>query len=884
MSTAAQSKLEDWRPGRDEKGVYFEKGSTRTPSFAKAEAAQSAARKLQEAMDAGQLEGGAPTKPDAEVVVGRLEFVETFVELYKALREFGLDRLAIGDGDSRFTHAEWQPINRALEECENRLQESGVEFGKITRLYEIDIRLDELNSDGHAVTASSTEEAIRLTAERAALLGLNDGLEGGDPFAEVSDEAAAEARAEIDATPYVPDEHAPHSANNVSEPPAANVGGAGVATDSQKSSNFIPQNIPQPSYDDGEVKELPLDRVRTDGGTQMRAALNEGFVDELVASMRESAEPELPPGVVFYDGTDYWLADGFHRVAAYRKEGLDLFDFHVKAGTRRDAVLHAAGANAAHGLRRTDADKRRAVETLLRDEEWSKWSNRAVAEACGVSKGFVGDVREGLFGVRAPEEVKARRGDSEYTVKTAGITAGGKRGDQKVVTHVEVIPEAGAQIKVYEAAEVRELEEDYSETDPSEETLFQIASRMEGRALSLLVNGLPTQLTKELTFRRNPEEKRAYELLVREGYVERGERFWLTPLGEAVKAAWLARTRAHEDSVRADAQPDVPQTGDPWIDNEVVITIRLRAGRHPQTGFRGASVDVEVGAVGAARSHVGDHQLNIYEGYIGEQIKALRAPWIPRPEKQRAAAHPGVAAREYYGALVGEAEACESEGRLDEFIEKHALGKKNWKAHKKAFNNISQYWTNLQIQLATFRERLREREEGAEADPDSVYAGDDAAALIQATEREQRGRWEAIGALHTEIVGENNLSARGRKRRKKLGAERAALMATYRAAWNELADATSPEEAKRVRALVEMPVDPPEVPAPTYKKGDTVRVTDRSCANTFGLRGEVEYAKGGTVRVKVGRASFEYKASQLTPEKKTPTRGATKKPAAVANG
>ena len=42
----------------------------------------------------------------------------------------------------------------------------------------------------------------------------------------------------------------------------------------------------------------------------------------------------------------------------------------VKAGTRRDAVLAAAGANAAHGLRRSAADKARAVDALLTDDEW----------------------------------------------------------------------------------------------------------------------------------------------------------------------------------------------------------------------------------------------------------------------------------------------------------------------------------------------------------------------------------------------------------------------------------------------------------------------------------------------------------------------------------
>lgn len=38
-----------------------------------------------------------------------------------------------------------------------------------------------------------------------------------------------------------------------------------------------------------------------------------------------------------------------------------------------------------HGKRRTNADKRKAVMTMLNDEEWSKWSNAEIARKCAVS-------------------------------------------------------------------------------------------------------------------------------------------------------------------------------------------------------------------------------------------------------------------------------------------------------------------------------------------------------------------------------------------------------------------------------------------------------------------------------------------------------------------
>jgi hypothetical protein len=82
----------------------------------------------------------------------------------------------------------------------------------------------------------------------------------------------------------------------------------------------------------------------------------------------------------------------------------------VRPGTRRDAVLCAAGANAMHGLRRTNADKRRAVETLLRDEEWGSWSDREITRRCHVSDRFVNGVRKALG-----EALTANNSQSERT-------------------------------------------------------------------------------------------------------------------------------------------------------------------------------------------------------------------------------------------------------------------------------------------------------------------------------------------------------------------------------------------------------------------------------------------------------------------------------------
>ena len=72
-----------------------------------------------------------------------------------------------------------------------------------------------------------------------------------------------------------------------------------------------------PSFPPGEP--LPLDSIRLDGGTQARDEHNPYVVDEYAALYRHGTK--LPPVVVFFDGADYWLADGFHRVLAARAAG-----------------------------------------------------------------------------------------------------------------------------------------------------------------------------------------------------------------------------------------------------------------------------------------------------------------------------------------------------------------------------------------------------------------------------------------------------------------------------------------------------------------------------------------------------------------------------------
>lgn len=142
------------------------------------------------------------------------------------------------------------------------------------------------------------------------------------------------------------------------------------------------------------TKQLALDLLRIDGGTQLREKIDQATVDDY----REGwvNEVEFPALVVFFDGTDHWLADGFHRYHGASAACVPTVPCDVRNGTLRDAILYAAKANQENGLRRTNGDKRKIVLTFLEDKEWGKRSSAWIAEHCGVSHTFVDDLRREL--------------------------------------------------------------------------------------------------------------------------------------------------------------------------------------------------------------------------------------------------------------------------------------------------------------------------------------------------------------------------------------------------------------------------------------------------------------------------------------------------------
>jgi hypothetical protein len=153
-----------------------------------------------------------------------------------------------------------------------------------------------------------------------------------------------------------------------------------------------------------------------------RSKLNDPTVAQFAARLK--AGDVFPPVLVFQFADRYWLADGYHRVAAVRLGGGQTIVAEVRAGTRDDAAWAACAANRRHGLPRTTADKRHVVLRALAHARGQKLSDRQIARHCGVHHHTVGRLRAQLEQSGAIRQIRERvvcRGGSVYVQCIEGV-------------------------------------------------------------------------------------------------------------------------------------------------------------------------------------------------------------------------------------------------------------------------------------------------------------------------------------------------------------------------------------------------------------------------------------------------------------------------------
>lgn len=145
--------------------------------------------------------------------------------------------------------------------------------------------------------------------------------------------------------------------------------------------------------------------IRIEKCFQIRAEMDQAAIEDYIQAIREAGHWPFPPIKI----VSQYLVDGFHRIEAakrvaedpetpamLRKSLQEIPCERVPVDLSSDdvtdlALQQALGANHTHGLRRSIADKRRAVELAL--EKWPDQSDREIAKLTGTSHTFVSKLR-----------------------------------------------------------------------------------------------------------------------------------------------------------------------------------------------------------------------------------------------------------------------------------------------------------------------------------------------------------------------------------------------------------------------------------------------------------------------------------------------------------
>ena len=141
------------------------------------------------------------------------------------------------------------------------------------------------------------------------------------------------------------------------------------------------------------IASILINDIEVATALQARVRMSEHVLQEYAALMMEGVD--FPPVVLFDDGKTKYLVDGFHRIHAAKRIGRDRIQAEIHHGNKHEGFMYSLGVNAAHGLQRSNEDKRHCVMRLLDDFEYIDKSDREIADLCAVSHTFVGKIRSG---------------------------------------------------------------------------------------------------------------------------------------------------------------------------------------------------------------------------------------------------------------------------------------------------------------------------------------------------------------------------------------------------------------------------------------------------------------------------------------------------------
>jgi hypothetical protein len=178
----------------------------------------------------------------------------------------------------------------------------------------------------------------------------------------------------------------------------------------------------------GEVfKEEPLalHTLTMSSLTQPRVQLRQDVIDDYAGKMHKErgrtgwvinpmTKKRWEPIVVFTDGDSFWLADGYHRVKAAQKRGLQLFQAKFRKGTKFDAFKFSLSVNENHGLKRSKGDQAHIARKALLDPHLRRLSSRELGDLTLMSHTYILKIKKQMIADGLiPDDETVKGGDGK---------------------------------------------------------------------------------------------------------------------------------------------------------------------------------------------------------------------------------------------------------------------------------------------------------------------------------------------------------------------------------------------------------------------------------------------------------------------------------------
>lgn len=165
--------------------------------------------------------------------------------------------------------------------------------------------------------------------------------------------------------------------------------------------------------------QVKIATIERDTDTQARSEIRRDVVEEYAQLLEDGVL--LPPVTLYGTPEQSWIGDGWHRILAHEHCGRTTVNAIIHTGGKREAIECAIPSNSDHGLRRTNADKRRAV--LMAMKLWPDESSRFIADKAQVSHVMVKNVRDETTGKAVKSSGKNINSSSPTSQETKNVNS-----------------------------------------------------------------------------------------------------------------------------------------------------------------------------------------------------------------------------------------------------------------------------------------------------------------------------------------------------------------------------------------------------------------------------------------------------------------------------